>query len=186
MKKGFVSARILRDALAVQEGTLFTRACPALRGKGGQETCRCCHAAPETAEHITSACRHWRPSLYVERHDSVAGNLYYVICCRYGITPVHYSNTVSLISENTECRVLWNVDIQTRTSVKHRRPNIVVFDLKRKKILIFDVSIAHSSSLIKQRGIKINRYTVNSNELPDETATSYPPGPNLAADLAVN
>uniref|UniRef100_A0A915B8D2 Uncharacterized protein n=1 Tax=Parascaris univalens TaxID=6257 RepID=A0A915B8D2_PARUN len=33
---------------------------------------------------------------------------------------------------------------------------------------------------------QINQYTLNLDELLDETMTSYPPGPNLEADLAAN
>ncbi len=185
IKKGYVSAKNLRDVLAVQEGSLLTRSCPATCRDGSQQdrSCRCCRQAPETVEHVTSSCAHWLPNLYVERHDSVARNLLYTICARYGVPPVHYSNRVAPVMENNRCRILWNVELQTKTPMKHRKPDIVVFDLERKEILVFEISVAHRSGLKKQREIKLARYTANSDELPDESQLPYPPGPNLVGDL---
>lgn len=180
--KGMLSARNLRDTLAVQEGALLTRCCPATRGNGNH-LCRCCHKAPETSEHITSGCSKWLPNLYVARHNSVARNIYYTLCSRYGLTPVHYSNQVSPVSENDRCKVLWDTEIQTRAPLKHRKPDIVVFDKEKNAIIVLEVSVAHAAGLQNQRNIKINRYTVNSTELTNETQVPYSPGANLLADM---
>lgn len=183
IKKGCISGRNLRDVLAVQENTLLARASPTAQGGNQSNTCRCCHAAPETVQHITNACTHWLPNLYVERHDAVARNLYYSLCTRYGLPPTHYSNQVPSVLENEHCKILWDTELQTKAKMKHRKPDIVVFDKDEGRISVFEVSVAFATGMDKQREIKINRYTVNSTELPDELNPPYPPGTNLIGDL---
>ncbi|VDK33427.1 unnamed protein product [Anisakis simplex] len=67
--------------------------------------------------------------------------------------------------------------------MKHRKPDIVMFDKDEDRILVFEVSVAFATGMDKQREIKINRYTVNSTELPDELNPPYPPSTNLIGDL---
>lgn len=182
LEKALISARNMRDVLAVQEGELVTKCCPKTRGRGDQQ-CRCCHSALETAEHITSSCRHWLPNLYVERHNAVARNIYYALCKKYQLTPVHYTQQIPPVRENDKCKILWDLEMQTKVPLKHRKPDIAVFDKEAPQWIIIEVAIAHASGLNQQRDLKINRYTVNSMELADDTDLPYPPGPNLLGDI---
>ncbi|EPB65347.1 reverse transcriptase [Ancylostoma ceylanicum] len=74
--RGWVSAEVLRNVWAVQEGSLLTRNSAAGRALMPQARGLCrMHCEPnalETAEHIVSACSHWRTNIMVERHDDVA------------------------------------------------------------------------------------------------------------------
>ena len=67
LRKGMLSAVVMRNAIAVQEGCLNVRAAH-WRGEVDDEgkLCRRCYRAPETAEHILSQCSHWSKTLYLD------------------------------------------------------------------------------------------------------------------------
>lgn len=182
LDSALLSPRVIRDALSVQEATLLCRgSAGALREEN--KTCRWCRAPLETAEHIVSHCPKWLPSLYVERHNAVARNLHFLICQDYGLQITHYTNTVPPVLENDRAKVLWDCTIQTRQKMDHRKPDIVVFDKEIGGIVIVEFAVSHPSTMLLQKRIKENRYTVNSLHQDDETVVPYPPGVNLAADM---
>lgn len=184
IKRACISARNLRDVLGVQEGCLLTRSTPASVNMGNYgTTCRCCHAAPETPQHVVSNCVHWLPNLYVERHNAVARNVHFVLCTKYGLPPTHYSNQVPHVLENERCKLLWDLELQTRVPMKHRRPDLVLFDKELDEILVLEISVPFGTQMSRQREIKVNRYVVNSTDLDNETTTPYAPGINLVGDL---
>lgn len=126
-----------------------------------------------TVAPIVSNCPKWLISLYV----------YYALCEKYVLRIVHYSNQIPAAVENEKAKLLWNMEIRTRTVMFHRRPGIMVFDKLGRRIVTIEVSIASIYGIRQQHNFKINRYTVNSSELPVETKLPYPPGPNLVGDL---
>ena len=107
----------------------------------------------------------------------------YVTCEQYGLKPVHYSITVPPVMENERCKVLWDQSIQTQAVLKHNKPDIVVFDKEASRIVIIEVSIARTAGIKMQRELKINRYTVNSTEVEDETQIPYSLGANLLGEI---
>lgn len=182
LQVGNLSTLNARNAMAVQEGTLLTRALTATGDANVR--CRWCDAAPETAEHITSSCQKWLPTLFLARHNAVARVILYAMCERYHLAPIHYSQNVPAVLENGECKILWDQTVMTRKPLRHNKPDMVVFDKKAKRILLIEVSTARATGLVAQRCLKINRYTVNSTVVENETVLPYPPGPNLLGEMS--
>uniref|UniRef100_A0A915AZ71 Reverse transcriptase domain-containing protein n=1 Tax=Parascaris univalens TaxID=6257 RepID=A0A915AZ71_PARUN len=183
IEKALVSSIIIRNAFAVQEGNLMAHATAAGGTQVANKLCRHCHSDLETVAHIVSNCQKWLPNLYIDRHDSVARNVYFAICVKYGLSIIHYSNQIPPVAENESAKVLWNMEIRTKSLLFHRRPDILIFDKVRRRILVIEISISGMYGMKQQLSIKTNRYTVNSMKLNEESSTPYPPGPNLVRDL---
>lgn len=90
LKAGKLSSVAVRDALSAQEGCLITRTHP-LWEHLANKSCRMCRCHLETIQHVLSGCSKWLSTLYIDRHDSVARNIHYRLCLKYGLTPVHYT-----------------------------------------------------------------------------------------------
>lgn len=182
LSKGRLSSIGVRNAIAVQEGCLLTRAHPTFNNTGQVKSCRKCGASRETIQHVVSNCKLWLTTLYIDRHDSVARNIHYILCIRYELVPPHYSQRISPVMENDKVRLYWNQPVQTRTVIKHNKPDLVVFDKVKKTALVIEVAVSWFTGMNKQKEIKINRYCVNSNFEKDEEVP-YPRGDNLVKEL---
>ena len=177
LRRGCISALNVRNAMAVQEGSLYTGS------RAGRRRCRLCAKEEETSFHIASHCTYWLKTLYIARHNAVARAVYYVLCDKYDLRIIHYSQGVPSVQENDRAQIMWDREIETLHPMFHRRPDIVVFDKAERRILVIEVSVASYMYLRKQRELKINRYTINSTDLPVSTRTPYERGVNLIDDL---
>lgn len=181
LKAGKLSSVAVRNVLAAQEGCLITRAHPS-QSHISNKSCRACGNTIETIEHVLSSCSKWLPNLYVDRHDSVARNIYHRLCTKFGLTPPHYSQKVESVLENERIKLYWNQPVQTKTIIRHNKPDILVFNKPQKEALIIEVAISWFTGIEKQIEIKRNRYCVNGN-WEEDTKTPYPRGANLLREL---
>jgi hypothetical protein len=173
----------VRNILAAQEGCLLTRVHPACRSKNNSPECRICNGPQETIEHVISCCPKWLRTLYIDRHDSVARNIYYVVCTKYDLKPPHYTQKVDSVKENENVKIYWNQPVQSRAIIRHNKPDIIVFDKIKKTALVIEVAVSWFTGIEKQINIKTNRYTVNGN-WDQELTLPYPRGANLVSELS--
>jgi hypothetical protein len=136
----------------------------------------------ETIEHVVSCCPKWLRSLYIDRHDSVTRNIYYVLCRKYDLQPPHYTQKVDSVKENDGVKLYWGQPVQTRAIIRHNKPDIIAFDKAKKTALIIEVAVSWYTGIEKQIEIKRNRYTVNGN-WDQELTLPYPRGANLVNEL---
>ena len=182
LRKGWLSSTAVRNVLAVQEGCLLTRTHRAFNTTELGKCCRKCRAPRETIEHVVSCCKHWLTTLYIDRHDSVARNIHYILCKRYEIQPPHYTQRINPVIETDSIRLYWNQPVQTRTVIRHNKPDLVVFHKVKKTATIIEVAVSWSTGIERQKQIKINRYSVNGN-YDDVVTVPYPAGDNLVKEL---
>ncbi|VDD97075.1 unnamed protein product [Enterobius vermicularis] len=180
LKRGWIGMKVMRNVIAAQENAIYCKGGP--MNKTDDKSCRKCGNGKETVDHILNHCNCWLKSLYMERHNAVARNVYFVLCKRHGLPLVHYSHTIPNNVENEEAILYWDTPIFTEAKIIHNRPDIVAIDKRKKKVLVIEFSIAGTTRLADQRAIKINRYKLNSVER--ETPTETPrEGPNLIAEI---
>ena len=104
-----------------------------------QSMCRVSGAADETVAYIVSE---WSKLVHMEykqvRHDSVAKILYWKLCekWRFNNAEKWYIHKSDKVLESDECKILWDVPIQSDKTLQHNRPNITVTDKKSKKGLL--------------------------------------------------
>ena len=182
LRKGWLSSTAVRNVLVTQEGCLLTRVHPTYKNTAEGKQCRKCRGADETIEHVVSCCKHWLTTLYIDRHDSVARNIHYILCKKYEIQPPHYTQRILPVIQTDSIRLYWNQPIQTRTVIRHNKPDLVVFHKVKKTALIIEVAVSWFTGIEKQKQIKINRYSVNGN-YDDVVTLPYPPGDNLIKEL---
>ncbi|KHJ85941.1 reverse transcriptase [Oesophagostomum dentatum] len=184
--KGWVSSVVLRNIWAVQEGSLLTRGSAAGRAcmphAKGVCRMRCSPNAVETAEHIVSACSHWRTNIMVERHDDVARVLYAAIRRKYAITDEVNTHVPHAI-QTANVVLHWNDVIWTSEGLAHNRPDILVWDKVCNRIWIIEISVSWFTRVQTQESRKLLKYGMNST-LPEDTPVSeFFPGPSLKACL---
>ena len=182
LREGKLSSTAVRNAIAAQEGCLLTRAHPTWAGTNINRDCRACRKTTETIEHVVSNCSKWLPNLYIDRHDSVARNIHYKLCQKYDLPPPHYSQKVNPVLESESIKLYWNQPVQTKTIIRHNKPDIIAFDKISKTATIIEVAVSWFTGIAKQIDIKRNRYCVNGN-WTNEMSTPYPRGDNLQREL---
>jgi hypothetical protein len=181
LRKGNLSSIGVRNVLSVQEGCLLTRTHPACTTIGKAE-CWMCSGPPETIKHIVSCCPIWLSTLYIYRHNSVARNIYYILCKQADLQPPHYSQKVDSVKENDRVKLYWNQLVQTRAIICYNKPDLIIFDRIQKKAIVIEVAVSGFTGIQKQIDLKRNRYCVNGN-WDDELRFPYPRGNNIVFDL---
>ncbi|VDL87673.1 unnamed protein product, partial [Nippostrongylus brasiliensis] len=138
--KGWVSAVVLRNIWGAQEASLLTKASASGVSLWSQSDhqCRMHCQAKETAEHIVTACSHWRTNIMVERHDEVAKVLYASLKKKYKLRSVITNTREPHVLESEDVVIHWNEPIHTSGVLKHNRPDIVVRDKKNNVIWIIE------------------------------------------------
>jgi hypothetical protein len=84
--------------------------------------------------------------------------------------------------ENDLIKLYWNQPVQSKTIIRHNKPDIIIFDKNSKKATIVEVAVSWFTGIGKQIEIKKNRYCVNGN-WEDELNVPYPIGANLLREL---
>jgi hypothetical protein len=189
LQKGLLSSGAVNNVIAAQEGQMLLRGHP--MHVGTDQTCRlACSKLParlrkETAEHVLSVCPHWRPSLMVKRHNSVALSLYNRICIETGFQTRHYNQTVEGVRSTEKYDLYWDHPIITVKKLKHNRPDIVLIDKERKRIFIVEISVSWVTNLLQQESRKKAKYQENSTLPEDQPLVGghFPPGDNLACEM---
>ena len=185
LRKGWISSIGVRNVLAVQEGSLITRSHPAcIKNNIPDTNCRKCSDSTETIQHVVSHCSKWLSTLYIDRHDSVARNIHYILCRRYDLQPPHYTQKVDSVQENDRVKLYWNQPVQCQTLVSHNKPDLIAFDKIQKTALIIEVAVSWYTGIENQMELKRNRYCVNGN-CDDELKFPYPRGTNVVSDLTL-
>ena len=109
-----MSNKNTRNARTAQENLLHTRASAAMRTEHSTLLCRKCGKVQETSAHVTNGCNYWVNNLYIERHDQVARNIYFVLCDKYNLLIIHYTQQVPGVQSNAQVQLYWNTTIQAR------------------------------------------------------------------------
>ena len=177
LREGKLSSVAVRNVIAAQEGCLITKVHPSCETPDNS-TCRGCGKANETIEHVVTGCSSWLPTLYIDHYDSVARCLHYRICEKYGLASQHYSQRVEPVKENDRIKLYWNQPVQTKTVIRHNKPDIVAFDKVAKAATIIEVAVSWFTGMERQVELKRNRYCVNGN-YEDDLDLPYPRGESL-------
>jgi hypothetical protein len=181
LQAGKLSSTAVRNVIATQEGCLLTRCHPCCKNIG-TITCRGCGKVAETIEHVVSSCSKWLTTLYIDRHDAVARNIYYRICEKYSLKFPHYSQKVDNVVHSDTVTLYWNQPVQTKGIIRHNKPDIILFEKQTRKCLVIEIAVSWFTGMSLQTDIKTNRYCINGNWEKD-LDLPYQPGANLLREL---
>lgn len=127
-------------------------------------------------------CLKWLPNLYIDRHDSVARCIHYRCCKIAGLSAPRRAESVPGIMANERFRLCWNYPVQTFETVKHNKPDMILFDLSSHKATVIEIAISWYTRLEQQRELKRSRYTINGN-YDEDLSFPYPSGNNICREL---
>ena len=104
---------------------------------------------------------------YTRRHNEVVKCLHLLLCVKYGIKTLKKLRTHSaqetMSNEFGEIRV--DTKIKTDIKINNNRPDIFVYDKKRKEIILIEIGIANQDLLQTVEVEKQRKYDILANEL---------------------
>ena len=70
-----------------------------------------------------------------------------------------------IIIENSQCKILWDFEVQTDHVIKERRPDLVVVDKEKRICQIVDLAIPYDTKIMEREIDKITKYQDLGREL---------------------
>lgn len=126
------------------------------------DTCRKCHLAQETIDHVTSGCKILAGTEYTNRHNTAAAIIHQQLATKHNLIDEsipYYRYKPQQILENKEYKLYWDRTIQTHKTVSCNRPDITLIDKNRKQTFLIDIAIPNDRNVIQKEGEKIEKYT---------------------------
>ncbi|XP_050549514.1 uncharacterized protein LOC126910674 [Spodoptera frugiperda] len=109
-----------------------------IRRPNYNDSCRRCHGASETIQHITGACRAIAQTDYKHRHDQVAAIIHQSLAIQTKLVSdkvPYYKYKPQAVLENEHFKLYWDRTIITDKTIYNNRPDITMLD-KQKKDLV--------------------------------------------------
>ena len=102
-----------------------------------------CGERDETISHVVAECKKLaQPQYKVWRHDRLAVVVHWNMCKRYKLPykAQWYEHTPERVLENDDVKLLWDFPIQTDHHIDHNKPDIVIYEKKKRDCWIIDVA----------------------------------------------
>ena len=134
---------------------------------GEKVQCPHCRTALKTVDHLATKCDRMLGHDYTRRHNEVLRCIHLTLCNKYGVknSKKLRSHSVQEVvaNENVEIRV--DTRIKTDVKIQHNRPDLFVYDKKRKEITLIEVGITNLDLLTLVENEKLRKYDLVANEL---------------------
>lgn len=134
---------------------------------GEKVQCPHCRAALKTVDHLATKCDRMLGHDYTRRHNEVLRCIHLSLCNKYGLKSSRKLRSHSVqevvANENVEIRV--DTRIKTDVKIQHNRPDLFVYDKKRKEITLIEVGITNLDLLTQVENEKLRKYDLIANEL---------------------
>ena len=155
---GNMSARDEGALCALQDRNLFL---------GAAQQCHHCRQALKTVDHLATRCDRMLSHDYMRRHNEALRSLHLLMCNAYGIrrTCRIRSHSVQSYAANDHAVIWVDTIVKTNVKVQNNRPDMVVFDRRRKEILIVEVGITSQEQLQTVEAEKARKYDLLAGEL---------------------
>ena len=144
--------------VAIQEQEIRTRDLQKKREHENDNTfnskCRYCNIQREDIFHILASCNHLSASLYLPvRHDEVGKVLLNAIIRQD--TPDHtYVSPTDEVWQSDTAEIWWDTVIKTTPTVKHNKPDLVVWKKSSKNCFVLDVCVPLDQNIVKNEKLR--------------------------------
>ena len=157
-KNSNFSSHVQGYICAIQEEEINTRHLKYKRSEGKGEIdpkCRLCHTQDESIHHIVASCPMLSASMYLPlRHDQVAKDVY-----RKLVTDDDNTNVPILdVYSTKELTIWWDQKVKTPCTLKHDKPDIVLWRTNEKKCFIIDIVVGLDVNVTKNCQVKHDHY----------------------------
>ena len=121
--------------------------------------CRYCKVSDESIFHILNSCSQLSASLYLPvRHNEVAKIVYYELIQMYDET-VERKKPIPTYRTST-IEVWWDKKISVQPPAEFNKPDIVFWDLQKKKCIIIDICVPLDVNANREEKVKSDKYLV--------------------------
>lgn len=152
---------------AMQDGVVWTRAYRKRIVKASgtfSDRCRMCHKAPETLGHLLSSCDKLTWTLYKDRHDRVLYQVLRAFASASHLTipnNLHWTTTgwsgIGVL-ESDDIKITIDVNNPTIQVMEERRPDLILYLKKEKRILITEIAVCWDPILPVRETQKRDKY----------------------------
>ena len=148
--------------VAIQEQEIRTRDLQKKRehpdDNSFNSNCRYCKIKKEDIFHILASCSHLSASLYLPvRHDEVGKVLFNAII--HQENPDHnYVLPSDEVWQSDTIEIWWDTVVKTAPSVKHNKPDLVVWEKVEKSCFVIDVCVPLDQNIQQNEKLRQDRY----------------------------
>jgi len=123
-------------------------------------TCRMCCKAEGHIKHTVTGCITLALSEYSNRHNHLAGYIYWTICKHRGlqVTDKRCGHVPERIINVNVTTVMWDVPAITDRTILANRADILLHDKKEKTCLPIDIALPDVSKANTKETEKLNKY----------------------------
>ena len=102
--------------------------------------CGHCHLSNQIVDHLATNCGKLLEHEYKRRHDEIVKAIHHHICHQYGIARKTRKNYVMPPTiANERIRIKFVKPVVTDSRLEHNRPDLIIHDLRRKVLTIFEI-----------------------------------------------
>ena len=129
--------------------------------------CRMCGKQEETSTHILGSCEIFSESLYLKyRHNQVGKIVYQEFLENNGVKNQATAWKPKEVMKTGDLELWWDKKIHVTNKVEHNRPDLIIWDHKKKECKIIDLSVPLNGKYVTRKETeKVNNYVPLVNEL---------------------
>ena len=124
------------------------------------DRCRVCGVESETISHILFGCDALAKREYLNRHNGVCKFVHHTIVKDYGIacSDNWFTHKPKDVILQKEVEIIYDQVIQTSRPIGANRPDIIVKDGRKKRVMIIDVACPNDINVGEKEREKISKY----------------------------
>ncbi|XP_045477915.1 uncharacterized protein LOC123683061 [Harmonia axyridis] len=170
LTQGYLYPQTEGTLMAIQDQVVPTRAYAKYIMKQNIENtkCRLCNNVEETVQHLSSGCSTIANTKYLSRHNNMGKVVHQFMCLREQLLQEfvpHHIYEPTTVREGNEIKIYWDLTVQTDPGAEHNRPDMVVWNKRRKSAIIIDFTVPLDQNLAKVYGEKIAKYETLSRQM---------------------
>nr|XP_027199818.1 uncharacterized protein LOC113793939 [Dermatophagoides pteronyssinus] len=157
LTKGMISPQEEGMLTKVQDRNLFF----------ANQQCNHCGKAKKSVDHLATKCGRILDTDYKRRHNEIVRCLHFMFTKRYGLSRRNKLKNYKVENVLSNERVLIKSDlpIQTQLRIENNKPDLMVFDKKKKEIILVEVGVTNKDRLKTTETTKARKYEILANEL---------------------
>ena len=134
---------------------------------GAISKCQHCNEASKTVDHLATRCDRMLYHDYTRRHNEIVKCLHLLLCNKYGLKSSKKlrGHSVQEIVSNEYVEIRVDTRVKTDIKVQNNRPDIFVFDKKKKEITLIEIGVTNQDLLQTVETEKTRKYDILANEL---------------------
>lgn len=161
--RGYLFPETEGSAIAIQDQVVPTKNYRKfiLKENIDNSRCRLCNTTEETIQHLIAGCPSLAPTAYLSRHNNVAKIIHLELSKKYGLLSEarnYYNYDPGGFKENELSKLYWDFPLVTDTTIRHNRPDIVLFDKRSNTVHFIDVAVPLDDNIQRAHDEKMAKY----------------------------